>query len=119
ALVVGVTGLACAVLLGALAVFPPSGSVVAAAAVFSVAVFLLQSLSVPFPARGQRFFITLEESVVCLGVLVLPFGALVPVVAAGTLAGQARSRRPLEKILFNASVCVLGAAAATAVFAFA
>src|SRR5438067_249774 len=111
-LVLGVIGLACAALLASLVLFPVTGRVVALAAAFAAAVFLLQSLSVPFPARGQRFFVTLEESVVVLSLLVLPSAALAPVIAAGTAAGQARSRRAIEKAAFNVAVCVLGAAVA-------
>jgi hypothetical protein len=113
--VMGIAGLACVAVLASLVVFPVSGSVLAIAAAFAVAVFFLQSLSVPFPARGQRFFITLEESVVYLALLVLPLAALAPLVAAGTAAGQARSRRAFEKAAFNVGVCVLGAAVAALV----
>lgn len=116
--VAAVGGLAAAMAYG-LAVQPGVGwssGTLALFAVLALGYFALQRRGFIFHWRGQRLVTTFDEPVVFLGLLLLPWPAVVLVVFAGTTLVQIVSRRLYVKALFNMGALGLAASVGGAVF---
>lgn len=92
------------------------GGSLALLGLFTVGYFFLQRRGFILHWRGQRVVSTIDEPMVYLSLVLLPFPACIIVIFAGTCIVQAVARRKHVKALYNISAYALAAGVASLVY---